>query len=194
MGTGKHWYASKTIWANVVALIAAVAMSAGLDLGLDPETQATIVAGILAIVNVVLRLITREPVKLGKGGGRPPSAAAVVLLPLALLLSGCGALQQIGESLTPEHPPDTVAEAVGYLEADIAALARATTRASRAGSITLDEAVDIRAGIADLERLADESTRLLALGEVTDAETTLGRAERVLALLQRELREAQSDE
>ena len=59
----KSWYASKTIWANLVAFAATVAVIAGVDVGLTPEVQAEIVAAVLAGVNIVLRLITREAIR-----------------------------------------------------------------------------------------------------------------------------------
>ena len=56
----KPWYASKTIWANIVAFAATLAVIFGVDLGLTPETQAEIVAAVLAAVNIVLRLVTTQ--------------------------------------------------------------------------------------------------------------------------------------
>lgn len=53
----KKWYLSKTIWIN---LIAAAAMGIQLVVGevwLDTEVQ----VGILAIVNLAVRLITKQP-------------------------------------------------------------------------------------------------------------------------------------
>lgn len=64
--TPKPWYASKTIWANIVAGIAAIGLAFGLDLGLDADTQAQIVAGVMALVNVGLRFVTDQPVSKGK--------------------------------------------------------------------------------------------------------------------------------
>ena len=58
----KPWYASKTLWANILAGGVTVAGAFGLDLGLDPEGQAQIVAGVMVVVNVVLRLVTSEPI------------------------------------------------------------------------------------------------------------------------------------
>ncbi len=54
----KVWFASKTLWVNFIAVIAAVASAFGLDLGLDPESQVAIVGGVMAIVNIVLRFKT----------------------------------------------------------------------------------------------------------------------------------------
>lgn len=58
----KPWYASKTILTNLFALIGAVAVSLGLDLGLTAEVQGTLVVGILAAVNVVLRAVTKKAI------------------------------------------------------------------------------------------------------------------------------------
>lgn len=60
---GKKWYTSKTLWTNIVGAIATAAGVFGLDLGLTPEVQAQIVAGALAVLNIVLRLVTDEPIR-----------------------------------------------------------------------------------------------------------------------------------
>jgi len=62
MEVGKPFWASKTLWANVIAFSAVLATTFGLDLGLDAETQLALVGGIMAVVNVVLRLVTVEPI------------------------------------------------------------------------------------------------------------------------------------
>ena len=58
----KTWWQSKTIWANVIAFVATIAGMFGFDWGLTPETQAQIVAAVMAVVNVVLRFITDKPI------------------------------------------------------------------------------------------------------------------------------------
>jgi len=60
----KPWYASKTIWANVIAFVATMAVVFGVDLPfeLTPEAQAEIVAAIMAVVNIVLRFVTAAPI------------------------------------------------------------------------------------------------------------------------------------
>lgn len=58
----KPFWASKTLWANVVAGAVAVGTAFGLDLGLDAEQQTAIVGGIMAIVNVGLRFVTNTGV------------------------------------------------------------------------------------------------------------------------------------
>jgi hypothetical protein len=56
------WYASKTLWVNVVATVATLAGAFKLDLGLTPEVQATVVTTILALVNIGLRFVTTTPI------------------------------------------------------------------------------------------------------------------------------------
>jgi hypothetical protein len=55
--TGKKWYTSKTVWANIIA---AVALFAQMKWGfiIDPGTQALILSG----ANLVLRKITKESI------------------------------------------------------------------------------------------------------------------------------------
>ena len=60
----KSLFASKTFWVNVVAMIATISTAFGLDLGLDEETQLAIVGGIMAVVNIGLRLLTDQGVEI----------------------------------------------------------------------------------------------------------------------------------
>lgn len=68
MEQSKPFWASKTIWVNLIALAASLVGAFGLDLGLDlsAEGQTSMVAGIMAVVNVALRLLTKEPVSVTK--------------------------------------------------------------------------------------------------------------------------------
>lgn len=60
---GKNPLQSKTVWTNLIALVAMfVQHYTGTDY-LDPQTQ----AALLAVVNLVLRITTREPLKLRSG-------------------------------------------------------------------------------------------------------------------------------
>lgn len=54
----KPWWASRTIWANVLGGMVAVAAAFGFDIGITAEEQATIVGGMLAAVNIYLRVTT----------------------------------------------------------------------------------------------------------------------------------------
>ena len=59
----KTIWESKTLWANAVALAAALVYGvSGIDLGLDAETEAELATGILALVNIGLRVVTKNPV------------------------------------------------------------------------------------------------------------------------------------
>lgn len=62
MEDSKPFWASKTLWTNVIAGGVAVATAFGLDLGLDAEAQTAIVGGILAVANIVLRVVTKTAV------------------------------------------------------------------------------------------------------------------------------------
>ena len=56
------FYASRTLWVNVVATVATLAGVFKIDLGLTPEVQATVVTTILALVNIALRLVTKTAI------------------------------------------------------------------------------------------------------------------------------------
>ena len=59
--TTKKWYQSKTLWTNGIAIAAMLIVSfTGVDI--DGETQAAIATGVLAVINVVLRLVTNKSV------------------------------------------------------------------------------------------------------------------------------------
>lgn len=53
----KHWYASKTLWVNLAAVLAGVGTYFGTG-----ETEPLLVAG-LAFINFVLRLFTKKPIE-----------------------------------------------------------------------------------------------------------------------------------
>ena len=58
----KPWYASKTMWANLIGGAVTVGSVFGLDLGLDETAQAQLVAGTMVVANIVLRLVTKRPI------------------------------------------------------------------------------------------------------------------------------------
>lgn len=65
MTPAKPFWASKTMWANAVGGVAMFATAAGIDLGLTPEAQAQVIGGIMVVVNVILRFVTKQPVGMG---------------------------------------------------------------------------------------------------------------------------------
>lgn len=52
---GKKWYMSRTLWVNAIAGIAGILQAVTGTTLMDPEAQ----VGILALVNLVLRLVTK---------------------------------------------------------------------------------------------------------------------------------------
>ncbi len=58
----KPFYASKTLWLNIIAVAAAMFGAFGLDVGLTPEVQAALVGGVMAVVNIVLRFTTKTAI------------------------------------------------------------------------------------------------------------------------------------
>ncbi len=64
MDSTKVWWTSKTIWTNVIALIGSVVIA----VGFDPGRWAEISTVSLSVVNLILRLYTKEPISLDSGG------------------------------------------------------------------------------------------------------------------------------
>jgi hypothetical protein len=60
MNEAKAWWTSKTIWTNLIALTGAIVVSAGFD----ASNWAEISTVALAAVNVVLRMVTKDPIAL----------------------------------------------------------------------------------------------------------------------------------
>ena len=58
----KKFYQSKTFWFNVIALIVMVLGAFGYE-GEIPEEWAALVPAILAIVNLILRFVTKQPIE-----------------------------------------------------------------------------------------------------------------------------------
>lgn len=59
--TGKEWYWSKTIWFNVIALAGSVALA----VGVGDARVAEVSAMVQGAVNIILRLVTTEPIVTG---------------------------------------------------------------------------------------------------------------------------------
>jgi len=56
----KGWYASKTVWFNIISFLAAIAAMKGLNV--SPEDVATIAGGISTAGNIILRAATSVPI------------------------------------------------------------------------------------------------------------------------------------
>lgn len=59
---GKAWWKSKTVWFNLLALVTAIAGGWGYT-GELPADWAVLVPSIIAAVNLLLRLVTKEPLR-----------------------------------------------------------------------------------------------------------------------------------
>lgn len=57
----KHFWQSKTIWINAIAL-AGMILASITGIELEADTQAALATAILAVINIVLRLITNQAV------------------------------------------------------------------------------------------------------------------------------------
>lgn len=63
MTDSKTWWQSRTVWVNVVASFFAVLGTFKLlPTGLDQDTIVTAIMGMVAIANVVLRLLTNQAI------------------------------------------------------------------------------------------------------------------------------------
>lgn len=55
---GKKWYKSKTLWVNILALIVLfLDEKMGVKLSVEEQTS------ILAVINIILRIVTKEPIR-----------------------------------------------------------------------------------------------------------------------------------
>ena len=65
-GIMKNWYESKTVWVNILTLalgIIGIFVTSATDLGIPPQTVAILTGIVVPIINVVLRFITNEGIK-----------------------------------------------------------------------------------------------------------------------------------
>ena len=59
----KYWWQSRTVWVNVVAtLFAVLGAFKLLPAYIDQDSVVAAIMGAVAIANVVLRLVTRQPI------------------------------------------------------------------------------------------------------------------------------------
>lgn len=55
---GTPWYASKTLWVNVLAVVAMIAQGVSGKVLISAELQ----LGILGAINMILRFLTKKPI------------------------------------------------------------------------------------------------------------------------------------
>ena len=56
MANGKRWFSSRTIWINIIALVALLLQS---QIGFELNAEET--ASILVVINLIMRAVTKEP-------------------------------------------------------------------------------------------------------------------------------------
>lgn len=91
---GKKAYTSKTLWANIVGIIV-ILIQAQAGYVIDPVVQ----TGLLGLINIILRLITKEPIQWGKDSDNSGGSDGLnglnglnsfgMCLLVILLVSGC---------------------------------------------------------------------------------------------------------
>jgi len=96
----KTWYTSKTLWLNIIAGLALLLQSR-YGFIIDPEAQ----AGILAVINLVLRAVTGQPIEWK--APTPPDAGFIRLPLMAVLLMVCLALGSLAGCSTIRHATTT---------------------------------------------------------------------------------------
>lgn len=140
MSDPKSIFASKTLWANLVMLLAAL-LNAKFGIQLDADTQVQLVGGLITAVNIALRLVTSRPVTVS---GSASPAIAILLSGTALGLTACS-----GGQLSPvaQQVVSVLCRADAALQPIAVALAPAAG-AEVAALATLDQAVVHPAAVA----------------------------------------------
>src|SRR5690606_30458819 len=89
----KNLFLSRVFWDNVIGLLAMFLDRFGVEVPVSD--QELIVGAVLAIANIILRILTKQPVHVAKPG--PGTTLVIVLILLSpLVLAGC-------TSMTPEE-------------------------------------------------------------------------------------------
>jgi hypothetical protein len=129
----KSFLSSKVLWVNLLAILA-LALSTFFDVDLGAGWEAPV----LAVVNMILRLVTKQPVgwsddpdKADPADGAPTaSAGALVAVVLgASLLSGCAGLKVCDEAAIVLRDVDTSSKTTVAVTCDGATLVELQTAA-----------------------------------------------------------------
>jgi len=113
---GKHPLRSRTVWLNLIATAVALAAAFGVDVGLDGEQQLALATAAVTLVNLVLRGVTREPLRpiARRGGGALVPVLLVCVV--ALTVAGCESIDAL-RGRTLEHAEDVADAALAEAEA-----------------------------------------------------------------------------
>ena len=161
----KPWYASKTLWVNLIAITALAIQNLSADFVISPEIQ----AGLLALINLILRTVTHQPIDWsattasGEQPPGPPATAGFVQIPLALMLSsllligllanlsGCATTApatQPGAAVTAstkDNPMQLAGKSLLAVKSTIVTAATATDAFCKAGKIGPDKCAQAKA-------------------------------------------------
>ncbi len=175
----KPWYTSKTLWLNLIAFAAFGVQSVNADFVISPDIQ----AGLLALINLILRAVTHQPLDWaathasGEQPPGPPATAGFVQIPLALMLtsllligllanmSGCatspppvsgGAGGGTISATTKDTPMQLAGKSLLAVKSTIVTAATATDALCRAGQIAADKCSQAKAAY-DLSKPAYDS-------------------------------------
>jgi hypothetical protein len=139
----KTWYLSKTLWVNIIAAIALLVQTQT-GFIVDAEAQ----AGILAVINLILRLITSTGLTTGAqensqtGFARIACMVVIALVMGAMLLvSGCASGPK-GSTTTPaasDSPVILAGKSLLTVKASITTAATAVDSFCKAGKISADK-------------------------------------------------------
>lgn len=113
----KAWYTSKTLWINVIAIVAMGAQTINASYIVSPEIQ----AGLLGLVNLILRAITSAPIEWSPRPSVPPldEQGGFVRLPLLLALTIIGLFLLAGCATTTSTGAGTGSSVDTVTKADI---------------------------------------------------------------------------
>lgn len=157
MNNTKAWYLSKTLWVNTIAVLALLLQS-HIGFVISPESQ----AGLLAVVNLILRVITGSAINWATPAADdippgPPATAGFIRLPLlpvimlAMLcalasLSGCATTTSTGtatgsavDTINKNDSPQILAgKSLLAVKSTIVSAAQAIDALCKAGTIDTD--------------------------------------------------------
>ena len=190
----KQWYLSKTLWLNVVAGIAML-LQTQYGFIVDPETQ----AGLLAVINLLLRLITNSQLDwAGKtpSGGNPEAGFINLnfLLELFLvvfmiaMLAGCATTSPTAPPGKNDTPQVLAGKSLLAVKATITTAAKSTDGLCRAGQLPADKCAQAKIAYGQAKPAYDAAVDAYLLmtstgGDPADFGRTLARAESLAANL-----------
>jgi hypothetical protein len=147
----KTWYTSKTLWLNIIAVIALL-LQTQYGFVLDPEAQ----AGALAIINLILRLVTGAPLVWNAApADQPPADGGFIRLPLLFLLcvfalvitltGGCASTAPTAPPIANDSPQVIAGKSLLAVKSSIVAAATATAALCKSGVMPADQCAQAKA-------------------------------------------------